>query len=174
MNGRRHWWLTLWSIVRDGAGFIANIVQIATIPGLALVALVYGGVLTWLGWLANVPWFYVAAIFPVGALCLIVLMAWSKKLRYPQLDIEPWIGNDSYQVWIAACLWAEVPLSPKIDETHPAYPKLHMIKSALQTGRIRSMWGNNGAAGEVHHEQLRLLAQTRGERPRFLFGPSKP
>jgi hypothetical protein len=101
----------------------------------------------------------------------------SSALVSPQssdaLNLEEWLGHPNYFVWVAACLWIGRKPDPTIDQNHPAYPTLQMIKGHLQANTIKSLYGDTGMKAKVAREELIKLATIRQERPDFLFRTSR-
>jgi hypothetical protein len=135
------------------------------------VALIAGGLLPWWGWLLI-----------LAAIVIVALVQYLVRLRkMPRgdtfdttamigpLDIAEWVNQESYFVWVAACLWKGIKPVPKIDQDHPAYPMLQRIKGALDTGQIESLSGAANMNARVRREELIKLASIHGEKPRFLF-----
>jgi len=151
--------------------FLADVVTVSVFFGVsagAIAAIIFGIV----GWLTNVPWFWILTISPVGAAGLLYsLHLWRELYESKTLEVlvRDWRDLDSYMVWQAACLWIGVPPTPKIDEKHKAYPALQKIKAALVAGHIQSVYGGTGMAARVTRDQLLKLADLRVEQPVFLF-----
>lgn len=85
------------------------------------------------------------------------------------LAITDWLHHPNYYVWVASCLWINEKPTPKIDQHHPAYPTLQMIKGYLENGTIRSVDGGKTATARVAREELIKIAKLHDERPKFLF-----
>jgi hypothetical protein len=85
------------------------------------------------------------------------------------LNISEWADHPNYSVWVAACLWINVKPSPQIDQSHPAYPMLQMIKGHLKAGTIKSLYGDTAMRATVSREELLKIARLRKEYPPFLF-----
>lgn len=89
-------------------------------------------------------------------------------------DIKQWQNHHSYPVWQAACLWVPMEPEPSIPQTHPAYPSLSHIKSALATGVIKSLDGTRDMKASISADELRRHAKDRLEYPEFLFLDKMP
>jgi hypothetical protein len=83
--------------------------------------------------------------------------------------VADWIHHPNYYVWVAACLWIDEKPSPKIDQHHPAYPSLQMIKGYLENDTIRSLDGDKTASARVSREELIKIATLQDDQPKFLF-----
>lgn len=147
-----------------------GLVYLGLLPALSSVPAI-------IGWeTAARPYLIGLGILIWAALFLCMLAYSGSKSRQPdakiaptQLNLEEWLDHPSYFVWVASCLWIGQKPVPKIDQDHPAYPTLQMIKGYLQDHTIKSLYGNTGMVAKVHREELLKLAGIRHERPDFLF-----
>jgi hypothetical protein len=95
-------------------------------------------------------------------------------------DYKAWDLVPRLALFQAACLWAEKPVALPVN-SEPEYAYLRMLKAAIQDRilvpygdlKVRADWTagrlNPNVNTEVTREALRAFAESKGERPLFLF-----
>lgn len=158
---------------REFLSLWADVEQVASVWGVRL-SLIYGTYVWLVAWLADLDWILIFMLPPLLALSLLVLWEIYVRLRRPSsisatFDVSIWTNHPIYSVWVAACLWVNHRPWPNIPLDHPAWPALQAIKSAIEAQQITALPGEVGMKARIRREELIRLAESRGERPRFLY-----
>ncbi len=117
----------LWRWLRETFSLGADVLQYTGALGWSLAG-AYALLLAIAGRAYGLSWFWILLGLPFCTLALVASYAWWRHLTRPrpvELDMRSWVDHETYPLWIAACLWAEQPLSTVITPEHPAYPFMH-------------------------------------------------
>src|SRR4051812_5585530 len=158
---------------RETLSLLADALQVASIWG-TIGSISYFGLVAALGILSDIPWFYIAITAPAAAfLFLFTSLVWMQLKRPDKIatssDLTGWSRHPVYTVWVASNLWAGFMPNPQIPQSSLAYESLQLIKSHLEAGFIKSLYGGTGMAAKVERDELIKLADKVGARPKFLF-----
>ena len=158
---------------REALSLLADGMQV-TGPWLSVGGISYFGITAIVGYVTDVPWFYIVVGAPAAAFLFVVTTLVWLQIKRPERsaavgELVSWNKHPTYTVWQAANLWVGLRPSAQIPAESLAYRSLQLIKSHLVSGFIDAIYGGTGMTAQVTREDLVKLAEKVGEKPKFLF-----
>ena len=119
----------------------------------------------------------IVSAFPVG-IGVFILMPWGfigwrhlQSLKYRPIDLQKWDRVNLPTLWQAACMYDDIEPYASLRDGTPCYANLQMLKSEIMAGTLEIVgeYGRSNMSQRVRREDLRSLAERRGDRPKSLF-----
>ena len=98
-----------------------------------------------------------------------VKFVYRRAKGYPNYDA--WDLVDPLHVWQVACLWADREPYAPITPGTGAYPYLHILKAAINTGQLKNIEGQKNKLlwTRISRATLIKYAAKKKQKPKFLF-----
>lgn len=144
----------------------------------------YGVAVLVVGWLSEIPWFWILTAAPIAAYFLVWAVIGVLKLvraKPPKQASTAWNDVNEFMLFQAACLWAGVEPSYLLPTGEP-YARFTMLKEAVRNRELIPFEslknqaaihfrqaGSINAKTFVRRSELQEFADKQGSKPSFLF-----